>query len=76
VRAAVGRITCPALILHGRRDHVCSWRNARWLAEHIGSRDVSVRIFERSAHVLACDGERAEVAREVVAFVKRVAGEG
>jgi carboxylesterase len=71
VRAVVDRIVCPTLVLHGRRDAVCSWENATWLGDHLGSRDVRVRIFERSAHVLACDGERVEVAREVVDFVKR-----
>jgi carboxylesterase len=71
VRSVVGRITCPALILHGRHDRVCPWRNAAWLADHIGSKDVSVRIFERSAHVLANDFERDEVAREVCSFLER-----
>jgi esterase/lipase len=32
-----------------------------------------VRIFERSAHVLAWDGERDEVAAEVLAFLGRIA---
>lgn len=73
VRALVGRIACPTLILHGRRDAVCSWRNAPWLAERIGAEDVSVRVFERSAHVLACDGERDAVAGEVTAFLERLA---
>jgi carboxylesterase len=72
VRAGVGRIGCPTLVLHGRRDRVCSWRNASWLVEHVGTRDVSVRIFERSAHVLCCDGERHEVAREVVGWLGRL----
>jgi esterase/lipase len=72
VRGVVGRIDCPSLVLHGRRDLVCHWRNATWLAEHIGARDVSVRIFEHSAHVLACDAEREEVARETVAFLSRL----
>jgi carboxylesterase len=69
VKAGVGRIACPTLVLHGRRDRVCSWRNAPWLAAHVGTRDVSVRIFERSGHVLCCDGERDEVAREVVGWL-------
>jgi carboxylesterase len=73
VRGVVGRIRCPTLVLHGRRDRVCSWKNAGWLADHIGTRDVSVRIFERSAHVLAWDGERDEVAAEVLAFLGRIA---
>jgi carboxylesterase len=72
VRDVVGRIACPTLILHGRRDIVCSWRNATWLAQRIGSRDVTLRIFEKSAHVLCCDGERDEVGREVAAFLARL----
>jgi carboxylesterase len=71
VREVVGRVTCPALVLHGRHDRVCPWRNAVWLADHIGSKDVTVRIFERSAHVIANDFEREEVAREVTAFLAR-----
>jgi carboxylesterase len=73
VRRVVNRITSRALILHGRRDRVCPWSNAVWLADHIGSKDVSVRIYERSGHVLACDFEREEVAREVCAFLDRCA---
>jgi len=72
VRALVPRVTCPALILHGRKDLVCHWKNAPWLERHLGSKDVTVRIFEESGHVLACDGEREEVAREVVRFVGRL----
>jgi carboxylesterase len=71
VRPVVPRIDCPTLILHGRRDRVCHWKNAPWLASHVGSRDVTVRIFEQSAHVLACDREREAVAAEVVRFMKR-----
>lgn len=72
VRPLVPRIDCPTLVLHGRRDRVCSWKNAGWLASHVGTRDVTVRLFERSAHVLACDGEREQVAAEVVRFVERL----
>jgi len=73
IRRVVQRIEAPMLILHGRRDRVCSWRNAPWLAAHVGSRDVSVRLFEHSGHVLACDGEWAAVADEVLAFLSRLA---
>jgi carboxylesterase len=73
VRALVGRVTCPTLIMHGRRDIVCSWRNATWLAGHLGTRDVSVRIFERSAHVIACDLEREDVAGETISFLRPIA---
>ena len=72
VRGVVGRIVCPTLILHGRRDRVCSWHNATWLAEHIAAKDVTIRLFEDSAHVLACDGEHEAVADEVLAFLSRL----
>jgi carboxylesterase len=72
VRGLVGSVTCPTLVLHGRRDIVCSWRNAAWLADHVGSKDVSVRLFERSAHVIACDHEKEDVAAETVAFLRRL----
>jgi carboxylesterase len=71
VRAGVGLINCPTLIAHGRRDQVCPWTNALWLADHLGTHDVSVRIFENSAHVLACDAERDALATEVTAFLAR-----
>ncbi len=71
VRAVVGRVDCPVLVLHGRRDRVCHWKNASWLANHVGTRDVTVRLFEQSGHVLACDWEREDVAAEVVRFMKR-----
>jgi carboxylesterase len=72
VKARVGAIACPALVLHGRRDIVCPWSNAHLLASHLGTRAVTVRLFDRSAHVLAWDGERGAVAREVVTFLARV----
>src|SRR5262249_47370584 len=72
-RAVVGAIACPTLIVHGRHDGVCPSANARWLARHIGAQDVTLRIFERSAHVLGCDGERAAVSQEILRFLRRVA---
>lgn len=72
VRPLVGQITCPALILHGAKDHVCPRKNAAWLADHLGSRDVTVRIYERSAHVVAADFDRDDVARDVVGFLQRL----
>jgi carboxylesterase len=69
VRELARLIACPTLILHGRRDVVCHWKNAEWLAANIGSRHVKTRIFEQSAHVLCRDGEREHVAREVAEFL-------
>ena len=74
VQERVVYIDCPTLVLHGRRDGVCPWSNAPWLASHIGTREVDVKVYERSAHVVAWDGEREAVASEVVSFLARRAG--
>jgi carboxylesterase len=71
VRAIVGRITCPTLILHGARDRVCSTKSPAFIASRLGTRDVRVRMFPKSAHVIACDVEKADVAREVLDFLAR-----
>lgn len=72
VRQALGRIACPTLIQHGRRDVVCPWHSAVRLPPLLGTRDVTVALYERSAHVLGWDGERADVAREIIALLRRV----
>ena len=72
VRALVPEITCPTLILHGAKDHVCPRKNAAWVADHVGSRDVTVRIYERSAHIVAADFDRDAVASDVVGFLQRL----
>lgn len=72
VRPLVGKITCPTLVLHGAKDHVCPRKNAAWVADHVASRDVTVRVYERSAHVVAADFDRDAVARDVVGFLQRL----
>jgi carboxylesterase len=73
VREIVGRIACPTLIQHGRRDIVCPWRNATWLAPRLGTSRVTVGLYERSAHVLGWDGEREDVAAETLSFLGQIA---
>ncbi len=73
LEARLGEITCPALLLHGAHDRVCSVEGARLVASKLGSRDVRLRVLPRSAHVIAIDYDRDEVAREVLAFVDRIA---
>ena len=72
VRAVVRRIECPTLIQHGRRDRVCPWRGAIEVPALLGTRDVSIALYEQSGHVLGWDGEREAVAREILAFLTRV----
>jgi carboxylesterase len=73
VEPRLGAITCPVLVAHGEKDRVCPPSNARRCASLLGARDVDVRLYAASAHVLAADLDRDAVARDVLAFVRRVA---
>ena len=72
VAARLGDIRCPVLALHGARDRVCSPRGSHELAAAVGTRDVRVRLYTRSAHMLALDFDREDVATDVVRFLERV----
>jgi len=67
----LSNVTCPTLVLHGERDRVCSVRGARELASQLGTRDVRIRTYARSAHMLAMDYDRDEVAADVLSFLDR-----
>jgi carboxylesterase len=69
VRSHVPEITAPALILHGRRDHVAPFACAEELHARIGSRDKRFVPLSRSFHILPVDVERDHVAREVGGFI-------
>jgi carboxylesterase len=71
VRALLGQVHVPCLVLHGARDRVCPVANARRVAERLGTRDVRVVVLPRSRHILTRDVERAEVRREIFRFLQR-----
>jgi carboxylesterase len=67
----LSNVTCPTLVLHGERDRVCSLKGARELASLLGTKDVRIRTYPRSAHMLALDYDRQTVADDVLAFLDR-----
>ena len=75
VRHEAPRVRCPTLVLHGAKDRVCGVRGARWLAEHVASKDVTLRIYARSAHVVARDHDKDAVLADTRAFVARLAAQ-
>lgn len=74
VRARLGEVRCPTLILHGARDRVCPVSNAWRVAERLGSEDVKVVILPKSGHILTRDLEHPAARREIRAFLERFAG--
>jgi carboxylesterase len=71
VRADLARVRCPTLILHGKKDRVCSVSNAEGARRLLGTRDQRVVIFPNSRHILTRDAERAGVAHELERFFAR-----
>jgi carboxylesterase len=69
VRAELGRVTQPALLLHGRGDQSVPVANLEILRRMLGSRRVETHVLERSWHVVTLDYDRDEVARLAAAFL-------
>jgi carboxylesterase len=72
VRAELGRVTQPALLLHGRGDHSVPVAELVRLRQRLGSHAVETHVLERSWHVVTLDYDRDEVARLAGDFLDRV----
>jgi carboxylesterase len=72
VRAEIGRVTQPALLLHGRGDHGVPLANLDLLRRRLGSRTIETHVLERSWHVVTLDYDRDEVARLSADFLARL----
>jgi len=72
VRGEIGRVTQPALLLHGRHDHSVPLANLELARRSLGSRVIESHVLERSWHVVTLDYDRDEVARLTADFLGRV----
>jgi carboxylesterase len=72
VRAELGRVSQPALLLHGRHDHSVPVANLDLLRRSLGSRWIETHMLERSWHVVTLDHDRLEVGRLTADFLARV----
>jgi alpha-beta hydrolase superfamily lysophospholipase len=64
-------VTVPILVQHGAHDAVCPVGNAHRYARLAGSSDVTVAVYNESAHVLLADAEASRVVSDARAFVAR-----
>ncbi|MGD0076045.1 MAG: alpha/beta fold hydrolase [Candidatus Binataceae bacterium] len=70
VRPRLEKITPPALIIHGRQDHVCPQKkNVDFVMGHLGSAHKRAVILDNSFHVISVDIDKARVADEVLGFI-------
>src|SRR5947207_13959262 len=72
VRGELGRVTQPALLLHGRHDHSVPLANLERVRRSLGSRLIESHVLERSWHVVTLDYDRDEVARLAADFLGRL----
>jgi carboxylesterase len=75
MRERLSQVRCPTLIIHGALDRVCPVANAWRVANLLGTNDVRVVIMPRSHHIVTRDVERAQVARELRDFYRRIAAQ-
>lgn len=69
-RGSLPRVTCPALIIHGRQDHTVPLRSSQIIHDEIGSATKELVVLERSYHVITLDYEKEDVYRRTYDFIK------
>jgi len=73
VRANLGRIRTPALIIHAEEDDMASTRSADFVESEIASTIKRKLILHDSYHIITLDNEKETVADETIAFFDRQA---
>ena len=72
VRAALGRIKQPALIMHSINDHTCpESKNVGYLMQRLGSAQKRAVILDESFHVITVDSDRDRIVSEVLGFAEQ-----
>ncbi|HXR24580.1 MAG TPA: alpha/beta fold hydrolase [Candidatus Binataceae bacterium] len=70
VRPKMSAVEQPALLIHGRNDHVCPFAaNVDFVMGNLGSQQKRLVALEESFHVITVDSEKERVAREVADFI-------
>lgn len=67
-------VTCPALVITSREDHVVDPSNGPLIAQRLGSSRIELSWLDDSYHVATLDNDLDRIARETVAFVRSIAG--
>jgi alpha-beta hydrolase superfamily lysophospholipase len=62
-------ITAPLLVVHGEDDRLVAAEGSRRLVEHVGSRDVELKIYPELFHEVFNEPERDQVLDDVVSWI-------
>lgn len=69
-RELLPRISCPALVITSREDHVVPPMNGPLIVELLGSTDKRLLWLEESYHVATLDNDKERIAEETLAFIR------
>lgn len=76
VRARLGLITAPCLVIHALHDDIASVSNAYDIVHGVRQAPVELVLLADSYHMVTIDRERRQVIARVVGFVEALAGGG
>ena len=62
-------ITAPLLVVHGEEDRLVSAEGSRRLVEHVGSRDVELKVYPELYHEVFNEPERDRVLDDVTEWI-------
>ena len=68
IQAEAGRISLPLLLLHGGDDAMTAPEGSRFLHDHVGSQDKTLKIYPGLYHEIFNEPERGEIFAEVLAW--------
>lgn len=71
VRAGLGDVKVPTLLMHGRKDHTVPFSCLAAIQAGVGTREVETRTLEKSYHVVTLDLDREQVITDVDAHFSR-----
>lgn len=74
VLAGAGRITCPALVLHGTADRIADPGGSRELHRRLGSDDTRLELYEGLYHEVFNEPERDQVLGDVIDWLSERVG--
>jgi carboxylesterase len=72
MRERLREVKVPTLIVHGKRDRVCSVTNVERVVSLLGTPDVRVVYLPRSRHIVTRDVERELLAKELRSFLRGI----
>jgi carboxylesterase len=65
------RITCPALVIHSKEDHVVPPPNGPYIMSHISSTEKELLWLENSFHVATMDNDKELIAAQTLDFIRK-----